>query len=62
VIRSELALAEWLLLRNYDLTLEEIQALVQFHYGEDIVDETRDAILDVVLGRNGPKQSSDGLG
>jgi len=59
LIASELDLAAWMLLLNYDLTYEQIAELVQFDYREGADQGMRDAILEVSLGL-GPKRNAVG--
>lgn len=61
MIAAQLEIAEFLLMCNYNLTLEEFQDLVQFVYESDVEDVARDAIMGIALGLSGsPKVSTAG--
>lgn len=49
VIASQLGIARTLLLRNYDLTTDELRGLVRFRFGED--DPLRDDVLAIAMGQ-----------
>lgn len=61
--RSELAIARHLLTRNYDLSADEVAALVQFSYDRDRDPEgyaIREDVMGVAFGYGGPKPSAVG--
>lgn len=54
VIRTELALARRLLLRNYDLTIEQVAELIRFDYAAEPdpeADAIRQEVMRVAMGR-----------
>lgn len=64
MIAGELAIARFLLLRNYDLTPAQAGSLLRFGYGATADPDAaamRTAVMDVVTGKQpAPKASSDG--
>jgi hypothetical protein len=62
-ISAELAIARFLLLRNYDLTLPQVQSLIRFRYapGQD-EDEAKAAIIAVAMGGIAPKRTDPSPG
>lgn len=65
--RAELRMAEFLLLRNYDLTKDEVRTLVRLGFGPNSEPgslERRVAIRGLITGEDGgpPKPSGDGSG
>jgi hypothetical protein len=66
LVRGELALATFLLRRNYELTPKQAGSLLRFGYGanaDPAAAAVREAVMGVVMGREPPpKASSGGLG
>lgn len=64
IMTSQLRLAEALLRVNYDLTLEQVQTLIQFTYKADEADPLRDAIIAIATGESeaAPRSFTDGPG
>lgn len=65
--RAELRMAEFLLLRNYDLTKDEVRSLVRLGFGPNSGPgalERRATIRGIITGEDGgpPKPSGDGPG
>jgi hypothetical protein len=59
-VRLALEIGEYLLLRNYDLSLAEVQELIYWEAGGPTGGPIMEAVLDTAMGFNTPKPSAAG--
>jgi hypothetical protein len=59
-LAAEMALFDYALGLNYELTDEQASAILSFSVGSGVNDPSREAIHEAIAGANVPKPSSDG--